>query len=369
VLLLVVQELIIIKLPTKEQKKPDTFGISYWSKERFLNRISYPEMQSMDSDTLEERISLYTKEFVFVTLYSGADKDASTYTTVGFIASKSGHIIAHRGTMNHVDHASASFWSGEQTFDATVISVDDATGMMILRMDSWNDHPSWDQDTICIHAPKNETPDTLAIECENAKNADTPILKAVQNSSEAYSIPLLEYEAPYSVFVTKGGDPSEMGDAVLFDGGYLVGFEIPSSLVGQSDEHSAEPLRYWLGPDAINELAIDIASKNDPTYPGIGITVHALEAGEVSSNRAQEGLYIDAVIDGSPAAINGIRAGDIMISCDRWQVNELEDLTYFFWQDATVGDYYKYKIDRDGQILDFSIETGMRGDYFPNENK
>ncbi len=368
VLLVLVFGVLVPSLPTKEEKAVDSFGISQVSQERFLENLAYPDIQGMDQRAIEQSLSLYLRKFVLVTLYSGSGQSASSFTSVGYAASSSGYFVCHAESVEDITRVSIRFWGGVKDFDATLIGVDPQTKLAVIRLDGWAERPGWEREPIWAAMSSDKATALLSLQCANTKDFDKPILGSEQSLDETYSFKLPNISGIFSAFATTSEGATKPGSGLLFDGGFIIGFEIPASLIDQPETKDGKPVRYWIKTGPINKIAETVAAE-DPLYPSFGLTTTTLADQGSTEIHSADGAYVKRVQDGSPAQIAGIRAGDIITRCRLVKIDSRKSFSFFVWRLAVVGEPIFLEIDRDGQTIQLSVTPNIRNTVYPDEFK
>lgn len=123
-----------------------------------------------------------------------------------------------------------------------------------------------------------------------------------------------------------------------------IGFAIPSSTV----------------KTVVDQLAVNGEVRGRPS---IGITLGAIPPEALENYELPEGLYISAVAEGSDAAAQGIRAGDILTAVDGKPVSATEEVAGIK-NAMNVGDSLRFTIWRDGESFDVDVRLVDTNDVY-----
>lgn len=123
-----------------------------------------------------------------------------------------------------------------------------------------------------------------------------------------------------------------------------IGFAIPSSTVKA----------------VVDQLAVNGEVRGRPS---IGITLGAIPREALENYELPEGLYISAVAEGSDAAAQGIRAGDILTAVDGKPVSVTEEVAGIK-NAMRVGDSLRFTIWREGETFDVNVRLVDTNDVY-----
>ena len=135
------------------------------------------------------------------------------------------------------------------------------------------------------------------------------------------------------------GEVVGVNTAVAESGGDTIGFAVPSNNITEFLERMAggiEARRPWLG--------VTLVTINESTARDLDVDVAA-------------GVYLTDVVDDSPAAQGGLRAGDVIIAVGGGEVARSADLIDLL-QDKSPGDAVTVKVHRDGAETSVTVTLG-----------
>ena len=95
--------------------------------------------------------------------------------------------------------------------------------------------------------------------------------------------------------------------------------------------------------------------------PGIGVTVSTVDEATAEEQGVPVGALVESVVKDKPAALAGVKAGDIIVEANGEEIKTHEQLVGIVLS-CTIGDELKIKVYRDGGYLEFTITIGKKSD-------
>ena len=135
------------------------------------------------------------------------------------------------------------------------------------------------------------------------------------------------------------GEVIGVNTAVAESGGETIAFAVPSNSVAELLERMAggiETRRAWLG--------VTLVTLNEEAAGDLDVDVDA-------------GVYLTDVVEDSPAALGGLRAGDVIVAVGGDAVARSADLVDVL-QDKRPGDAVTVKVHRDGNETSVTVTLG-----------
>ena len=234
----------------------------------------------------------------------------------GFIVSKDGQIVTNNHVVEGADQVTVKLADG-RSFDATVVGSDAMTDIALLKIEADVDLPavtfgSSDAMRVGDEVVAMGNPFGLG------GTVTTGIVSAKSRNINA---------GPYDDFIqtdaainrgnsggplfNNAGEVIGVNTAILSPGGGSVGigFSVPSDLV--------------------QTIVADLADDGTITRGWLGVQIRPMteEVAQVLGYDAPKGAVIEAVGDDSPAKEAGLVDGDIILSFNGTEINELRDLT------------------------------------------
>ena len=270
----------------------------------------------------------------------------------GFIISADGYIVTNNHVISDADEIVVTMTSGEE-YIAELKGTDSKTDLALLKLSNVDNLPY----VTFGDVDKSRVGDwVLAIgnPFGLGGSASTGIISA--RGRDINSGPYDDYiQVDAAINQGNSGGPlfNLQGEVIGINtaiyspngGSVGIGFSIPSNLaktvIAQLQE-SGEVERAWIG--------VEIQPLND-------------ELAEGFDRSDDKGALIASVVPGKPADKAGLQAGDIILSFDGKNIDEMRDLPKIVAQ-AAVGEKFKVGIWRSGKRKTLTIET----DKFPDDS-
>lgn len=234
----------------------------------------------------------------------------------GFIVSKDGQIVTNNHVVQNADKVSVKLSDG-RSFEAKVIGSDPMTDLALLKIEADVDLPA-----VTFGSSEDMRVGDEVIAMGNpfglGGSVTTGIVSAKSRNINA---------GPYDDFIqtdaainrgnsggplfNNAGEVIGVNTAILSPGGGSVGigFSVPSDLV--------------------QNIVADLADDGTITRGWLGVQIRPMteEVAQVLGYDTPKGAVIEAVGDDSPAQKAGLEKGDIILSFNGTEIEELRDLT------------------------------------------
>lgn len=152
-------------------------------------------------------------------------------------------------------------------------------------------------------------------------------------------------------------NPGNSGGALLNSNGQLIGIN-SSKLVDESFEGMGFAIPVNTMVKVINEI---LENKDNPS-PYIGIEIYKYDSKYLEKYSLPHGAAVKSVVKGAPAALAGIKAGDIITQFNKVEIDEYTD--FIAELDKCVpGTKVTAKIYRNGKYYSTTITIGSNNSY------
>jgi putative serine protease PepD len=231
--------------------------------------------------------------------------------------------------------------NGEQA-DATVVGVDPLYGLQVLRLArtnlpalllSWNNDLAVGAPTVVLGSAANPSA-SLAPATVSALNLTIETTAADGSSGSRTDV----------IRFDNGFSDALSGGAVVNCDGQLVAIAMAVPHTGNST--SAPTAGYALAATTARRISQEILSGSPVTHAWVGADVTAVSPDLGTAYRSSAGMLIRAVEPGGPAAMAGLKVGDVITAVDGQAANSR---TWSRWLlTATVGDHVRIDYARSG---------------------
>jgi len=145
-------------------------------------------------------------------------------------------------------------------------------------------------------------------------------------------------------------NPGNSGGPLLNLSGEVIGINVATTV-------GAENIGFAIPVNAVKTVLADFRVRGRIVRPFLGVE-YVIVTEDISVLRElPQGAFIQRVVDGTPAAAAGLKAGDIIVKVDGQDINEKNTLAQMIRRHQ-VGDKLRLTIDRNGQQLELTAELG-----------
>lgn len=148
------------------------------------------------------------------------------------------------------------------------------------------------------------------------------------------------------------------GGPLINYGGEVIGV---NTLVVRGDFADAEGLGFAIPSNIARSVATNLIETGDARHPFLGIQYEALnpQLASQAGLDVTEGALIQAVLDGTPAAAAGLRAGDVIVALNNRPVDDRNSLVSLLLEHV-AGETVTLDVLRGGQAIQTQLTLGER---------
>ena len=267
----------------------------------------------------------------------------------GIIYSADGYIVTNNHVVASGTQYTVDFASGEQV-SAKLVGTDPTSDVAILKVDKTGlpaatfdqNLPEVGQLAVALGSPLGFE-DTVTVGIISGLQRTIP---GSAQESQAL-VDLIQTDAAIS--------PGNSGGALVDANSQVVGMNvayIPPTA-------SAVSIGFAIPAQTVTNVANDIISGKPVQHAFLGIRYGTLtpQIAQQYNIKSDHGLVVLQVQNGTPADQAGIKAGDVIISVDGQQMNQVEDLIAVLHQHSP-GDTIPVVIERNNQQQTLSVTLG-----------
>jgi len=145
-------------------------------------------------------------------------------------------------------------------------------------------------------------------------------------------------------------NPGNSGGPLLNLTGEVIGINVATT-------SGAENIGFSIPINAVKTVLADFKVKGKIVRPFLGVEYVIVTEDISVLRKLPQGAFIQRVVDGTPAAAAGLKAGDIITKIDGKDINEKNTLAQMIRQHK-VGDKMVLTVDRNGQKLELTASLG-----------
>lgn len=264
----------------------------------------------------------------------------------GFIINEEGYILTNYHVIQGANEVTVTL-SDNTEVTATVVNYDQDKDIAMIKLKEGTKVPAiaelGDSDEIYPGA------EVIAIGTPLSKNFAQTLTKGVISGSNrtiqgenGTSVNLIQTDAAIN--------PGNSGGPLVNANGQVIG--INSMKIGtQVGGTSVEGIGFAI---PINEVKSKIDSLSKPIL-NLGIQIREIDSTLAKQYDLEEGIYVAAVDEFSPAEKGGLKVGDVIVKCDGKSVKTFDELKEIK-ASKNAGDTIKMEVIRNKKSVDISIE-------------
>jgi Do/DeqQ family serine protease len=272
----------------------------------------------------------------------------------GFITSSDGRIITNSHVVDGADTVEVTLKDGRK-LEGRVLGTDPVTDLAVVKIEA-NNLP-----TVTLSDSEQIQPGEWAIAIGNPLGLDNTvtvgIISATGRSSGDAGIP--DKRVNY-IQTDAAINPGNSGGPLLNERGEVIG-------VNTAIRADAQGIGFAIPSNTVQRIAEQLANNGKAEHAYLGVQMTTLTPDvkqEINSNpnapisiSEERGVLVLRVMEGSPAARAGIRAGDVVLRVNGQEVSTANDLQGIV-EALQVGNNLQLDIKRDGQDQSVSVQAG-----------
>jgi Do/DeqQ family serine protease len=269
----------------------------------------------------------------------------------GFILSKDGRIITNAHVVDGADTVTVTLKDG-RSFDGKVLGEDTVTDVAVIQVDA-KDLP-----TVTLGDSDRLSPGEWAVAIGNPLGLDNTvtagIISATGRSSGDVGVPDKRVDF---IQTDAAINPGNSGGPLLNEEGQVIGMN--TAII-----QGAQSIGFAIPINKVQQIADQLATKGkvDHSYLGIqlvGLSSEIKQSINENPNSAltvneDSGVLIARVMPDSPAARDGLRAGDVIQQIDGQAVTKAEEVQQIV-EDTAPGSRLQIQVSRNGQTETITV--------------
>ena len=272
----------------------------------------------------------------------------------GFITTDDGQIITNAHVVDGADQVAVTLKDG-RTFEGRVVGADPVTDIAIIDIDA-RDLP-----TVAISDSDRLQPGEWVVAIGNPLGLDSTVTAGIVSATGRTSREVGVPDKRVDFIQTDAAiNPGNSGGPLLNLNGEVVG-------VNTAIIQGAQGLGFAIPINTVERISADLLDDGQVEHAFLGIQMVTLSP-EMKNNinnnpnspitvNEEEGILIVRVVPDSPAARDGLRAGDVIISVDGSTVKESEEVQAAV-ERSSVGENLPITIRRNGQDQTLNVRPG-----------
>lgn len=281
------------------------------------------------------------------------DEEVQRGTGSGFILSKDGKILTNAHVVAGSQEVTVTLKDG-RTFTGTVLGTDPVTDVAVIDIEADN-----------LPTAKAGNSDNLnvgewAIAIGNPLGLDNTVTTGIISATGRSSSQIGVGDQRVDFIQTDAAiNPGNSGGPLLNARGEVIG-------INTAIFRNAQGIGFSIPINKAQEIADQLIAKGTVAHPYLGIKMVEItpeikqklqETGELNIN-ADSGILIVQVVPNSPAAVSGLKSGDVIQSINQQALNTASEVQKAVEQ-VEVGSTISVTVERNGKLSNLNVKVGV----------
>ena len=272
----------------------------------------------------------------------------------GFIIDKSGVILTNAHVVDKADKVTVRLKDG-RTFEGKVRGIDEVTDLAVVKINAGNDLP-----VAPLGSSRNVQVGDWAIAVGNPLGFDNTVTLGIVSTLKRSSAQVGISDKRLDFIQTDAAiNPGNSGGPLLNGLGEVIG-------INTAIRADAMGIGFAIPIDKAKAIATQLQRNGKVAHPYLGVQMVTLTPELAKQNNSDpnsmlmipevKGVLVLRVVPNSPAAIAGIRRGDVIVQIDNKAITSAEQLQSIV-EDSSLGQALQVKVQRGNQTQILSVRT------------
>ncbi|MEA5582918.1 HhoA/HhoB/HtrA family serine endopeptidase [Nodularia harveyana UHCC-0300] len=272
----------------------------------------------------------------------------------GFIIDKGGLVLTNAHVVDKADRVTVRLKDG-RTYEGKVQGIDEVTDLAVVKINPDRDlpvAPLGDSDAVQVG--------DWAIAVGNPLGFDNTVTLGIVSTLKRSSAQVGIADKRLDFIQTDAAiNPGNSGGPLLNERGEVIG-------INTAIRPDAMGIGFAIPIDKAKAIALKLQRDGKVIHPYLGVQMVTLTPELAKQNNTDpnspiqipeiNGVLVMRVIPNSPAALGGVRRGDVILQIDREPVTSAEKLQNFV-ENSRLGQLLQVKVQRSNQTQVLSIRT------------
>jgi serine protease Do len=265
----------------------------------------------------------------------------------GFIISSAGEILTNAHVVDGAESVTVTLKDG-RTFDGKVLGEDPFTDVAIVKIDASN------LPALSLGNSDSLQPGEAVIAIGNPLGLNNTVTSGILSATGRSSSDIGASDKRVDYLQTDAAiNPGNSGGPLLNYRGEVIGMN--TAII-----RNAQGLGFAIPINTVQRIAQELIAKGRVDHPYLGIQMVTLTPNiktQINQDprsrlnlRAEEGVLLVDIVQRSPAALQGLRAGDLIQSINNQPVTKVEDVQRIV-QNSQIGVPLQIEVERNGQVM------------------
>jgi S1-C subfamily serine protease len=323
-----------------------------------VNRVGNAVVRIDTERTITRRIDPFLEDPFFRRFFGDIPQQLPTEQLrglgSGFIIDKRGLILTNAHVVDQADKVTVRLKDG-RTYEGKVKGIDEVTDLAVVKINPDQDLPVADlgsSDTVQVG--------DWAIAVGNPLGFDNTVTLGIVSTLKRSSAQVGIADKRLDFIQTDAAiNPGNSGGPLLNERGEVIG-------INTAIRPDAMGIGFAIPIDKAKAIALKLQRDGKVIHPYLGVQMITLTPQLARQNNLDpnspiqipevNGVLVMRVIPDSPAAIAGIRRGDVIVQVDRESVTSADNLQNLV-ENSRLGQLLQVKVQRGNQIQVISVRT------------
>ncbi|OCQ89409.1 serine protease [Nostoc sp. MBR 210] len=269
----------------------------------------------------------------------------------GFIISSSGQILTNSHVVDGADKVTVTLKDG-RTFDGQVLGEDPVTDVAVIKIDA-NNLP-----TVSLGNSEVLQPGEAVIAIGNPLGLNNTVTSGIISATERSSSDIGASDKRVDYLQTDAAiNPGNSGGPLLNARGQVIG-------MNTAILRGAQGLGFAIPINTVQKIAQELITKGRVDHPYLGVQMVSLTPeikerinerfGDRITLTTDKGVLLVRIVPRSPAAVAGLRPGDVIQQINNQSVTKPEEVQRIL-EKSQIGNPLSVQIERNGQITQVTV--------------
>jgi S1-C subfamily serine protease len=269
----------------------------------------------------------------------------------GFIINSSGQILTNSHVVDGADQVTVTLKDG-RTFDGKVLGEDPVTDVAVIQINA-NNLP-----ILALGNSNTLQPGEAVIAIGNPLGLNNTVTSGILSATDRSSSAIGASDKRVDYLQTDAAiNPGNSGGPLLNAGGKVIGMN--TAII-----QGAQGLGFAIPINTVQKISQELISKGRVDHPYLGVEMVTLtpELKERiirrSGNRvnwvADQGVLLVRIVPESPAAIGGLKTGDVIKTINNQPVTKVDEVQKLV-ENSQIGTPLQVQVDRQGRTVQLTV--------------
>ncbi|MFN6572278.1 serine protease [Nostoc minutum NIES-26] len=269
----------------------------------------------------------------------------------GFIINSSGQIVTNSHVVDGADTVTVTLKDG-RTFDGKVLGEDPVTDVALIKIDA-NNLP-----TLSVGNSEVLQPGEAVIAIGNPLGLNNTVTSGIISATGRSGSDIGASDKRVDYVQTDAAiNPGNSGGPLLNARGQVIGMN--TAII-----RGAQGLGFAIPINTVQRIAQELITKGKVEHPYLGIQMVTLtpeikeriqeRAGDRINLTTDKGVLLVNVVPRSPAAVAGLRAGDVVQRINNQSVTKIEEVQKLV-ETSKIGSPLQIQVERNGKTTEIAV--------------